>query len=217
MFEGAQGVLLDIDHGTYPFVTSSSDDGGRCVRRPGHRPDTDRHGAGNRERATPRGWAAVRFRPSSTDATGDLLRKRGNEFGSVTGRPRRCGWLDVPALRLAVRTSGIQGLALTKLDVLAGLERVQDLRRLPPGWRDRGRDAARHRRSGSGRAHLRGARRLAGARRRRIRPPRRPKRRPGSSPVSASCWTVPVWATSWGPGRSETILTFDPFAPDAMV
>ena len=55
------------------------------------------------------------------DATGELLRKRGNEFGSVTGRPRRCGWLDIPALRLAVRISGIEGLALTKLDVLAGL------------------------------------------------------------------------------------------------
>ena len=124
MFEGAQGVLLDIDHGTYPFVTSSSATaGGACAGL----------GIGPTKIDTVLGIAkgyATRvgggpFPTELTDATGDLLRKRGNEFGSVTGRPRRCGWLDLPALRLAVRTSGIEGLALTKLDVLAGLERVR--------------------------------------------------------------------------------------------
>src|SRR4029453_1382562 len=65
------------------------------------------------------------FPTELTDATGDVLRKRGNEFGSVTGRPRRCGGLDLPALRPAIRTSGSEGLALTKLDVLAGLEKVR--------------------------------------------------------------------------------------------
>ena len=124
MFEGAQGVLLDVDHGTYPYVTSSSATaGGACAGL----------GVGPTKIDTVLGVAkgyATRvgggpFPTELSDATGDLLRKRGNEFGSVTGRPRRCGWLDMPALRLAVRISGIEGLALTKLDVLAGLERVR--------------------------------------------------------------------------------------------
>src|SRR4029079_14577187 len=71
------------------------------------------------------------FPPELRDATGDLLRKRGSEFGSVTGRPRRCGWLDVPALRLAIRTSGIEGLALTKLDVVGGPRHVRTSRGVP--------------------------------------------------------------------------------------
>ena len=144
------------------------------------------------------------------------MRKRGNEFGSVTGRPRRCGWLDLPALRLAVRTSGIQGLALTKLDVLAGLERVKicvgyrlggatvdempldidDLAAAEPIYEDL---------DGWPAAGVVGY---------------APVRDQGGGPVRGRVGELlgpPVWATSWGPGRSETILTYDPFAPDAMV
>ena len=111
------------------------DDRRRRLRGPGHRPDADRLGPGDRE-----GLRDARRRRSVPDRArrtrpATCLRKRGNEFGSITGRPRRCGWLDIPALRLAVRISGIEGLALTKLDVLAGLERVQDLHRLPAGRR----------------------------------------------------------------------------------
>ncbi len=124
LFEGAQGVLLDLDHGTYPFVTSSSTTAGGACAGLGIGPTKIDAVLG-----VAKGYATrVGDGPFPTelmDATGDLLRKRGNEFGSVTGRPRRCGWLDIPAVRLAVRLSGIESLALTKLDVMAGLDRVK--------------------------------------------------------------------------------------------
>src|SRR5450432_630758 len=124
LFEGAQGVLLDLDHGTYPFVTSSSTTAGGACAGLGIGPTVIDHILG-----IAKGYATrVGDGPVPTelfDATGELLRRRGNEFGSVTGRPRRCGWLDIPALRLAARLSGIEALALTKLDVMAGLERVR--------------------------------------------------------------------------------------------
>jgi adenylosuccinate synthase len=150
------------------------------------------------------------------DATGDLLRKRGNEFGSVTGRPRRCGWLDLPALRLAIRTSGIEGLALTKLDVLSGLEHVricvayrlgsQTLDEMPldidelaaaepiyedlDGWPVPGSSDT---------------------------PPSATKAAARFVARVGELVGRPVWATSWGAGRSETILTRDPFSSDPSV
>ena len=117
-------MLLDLDHGTYPFVTSSSTTAGGACAGLGIGPTLIDTVLGRRQGLRhPGGRRAVPDR--ADDATGELLRKRGNEFGSVTGRPRRCGWLDIPAVRLAVRLSGIESLALTKLDVMAGLDRVK--------------------------------------------------------------------------------------------
>jgi adenylosuccinate synthase len=123
LFEGAQGTLLDIDHGTYPYVTSSNASvGGVCT------------GLGIPPRAIGRVLGVVKAYttrvgegPLPTELTGEMgnrLRDSGNEYGAVTGRPRRCGWYDAVAVRYGVRINGLDGLALTKLDVLDGLERI---------------------------------------------------------------------------------------------
>jgi adenylosuccinate synthase len=123
MFEGAQGTLLDIDHGTYPYVTSSNASvGGVCT------------GLGIPPKAIGRVLGVVKAYttrvgegPLPTELSGDMgnrLRESGNEYGAVTGRPRRCGWYDAVAARYAARINGLDGLALTKLDVLDGLERI---------------------------------------------------------------------------------------------
>jgi adenylosuccinate synthase len=214
MFEGAQGVLLDLDHGTYPFVTSSSTTAGGACAALGIGPTRIDCVLGIAKGYATRVGGGP-FPTELTDATGDLLRKRGNEFGSVTGRPRRCGWLDIPALRLAIRIAGVQGLALTKLDVLAGLPQVKlcvgyrlggttldempldvdDLAAAQPiyeeldGWPDA---VASDRPPSATRAAARFVERVS------------------------ALTGVPIWATSWGPGRSETILARDPFAADAL-
>ena len=123
LFEGAQGSLLDIDHGTYPFVTSSSTIAAGACQSTGIGPSkVDRVIGITKAYATRVGGG-----PFPTELHGDAaeaLRTAGGEFGATTGRPRRCGWLDLPALRLGVRLSGMDGLALTKLDVLAGMKEV---------------------------------------------------------------------------------------------
>src|SRR6185503_10871979 len=124
MFEGGQGVLLDIDHGTYPYVTSSSTTAGGACAALGIGPRLIDAVVGLCKAYVTRVGLGP-FPTELEDETGERLRKRGAEFGATTGRPRRCGWLDIPALRLAVRISGIEGLALTKLDVLAGLDAVK--------------------------------------------------------------------------------------------
>ena len=124
LFEGAQGTLLDIDHGTYPYVTSSNASvGGVCT------------GLGVPPRAIGRVLGVVKAYttrvgegPLPTELSGEMgnrLRESGNEYGAVTGRPRRCGWFDAVAVRYAARINGLDGLALTKLDVLDGLERIE--------------------------------------------------------------------------------------------
>jgi adenylosuccinate synthase len=124
LFEGAQGVLLDLDHGTYPYVTSSSTTAGGACAACGVGPtQIDRVVGIVKAYATRVGNGP--FPTELLDDTGDRLREVGAEFGATTGRPRRCGWLDIPALRLAVRLSGIEHLALTKLDVLAGLDVIK--------------------------------------------------------------------------------------------
>ena len=121
VFEGAQGTLLDIDHGTYPFVTSSNPvAGSACV------------GAGVGPKSIDEVWGISKayctrvgagpFPSELDDEMGDRLREAGHEFGTTTGRPRRCGWLDLVALRYAVRVNGLTGLVLTKLDVLTGID-----------------------------------------------------------------------------------------------
>lgn len=124
LFEGAQGTLLDLDQGTYPYVTSSYPvAGGACI------------GAGVGPKAIDAVIGVVKayttrvgegpFPSEAKDTAGEYLRRRGAEYGTTTGRPRRCGWLDVVILRHAVEVNGLTGMALTKLDVLTGLDPVR--------------------------------------------------------------------------------------------
>ena len=124
LYEGAQGSLLDIDHGTYPYVTSSNTTVGGAYAGTGvGASDIDYVLGICKAYATRVGGGP--FPTELNDATGDALRKRGNEFGATTGRPRRCGWIDLVALKRAVQISGINGLAITKLDVLDGLPSIK--------------------------------------------------------------------------------------------
>lgn len=124
MLEGAQGTLLDLDHGTYPFVTSSSAVAGGASVGAGIGPNRIGTVIGITKAYTTRVGAGP-FPTELGNAEGDHLREVGAEFGSVTGRPRRTGWLDLPALRYAARVNGFDGLALTKLDVLTGLSKLK--------------------------------------------------------------------------------------------
>jgi adenylosuccinate synthase len=123
MFEGAQGTMLDIDHGTYPFVTSSSATSGGAATGTGIAPTAIDSVIGVTKAYCTRVGGGP-FPTEALDALGDQLRARGNEFGAVTGRPRRCGWLDLPLLRYAVMINGISWLVVTKLDVLDELAEV---------------------------------------------------------------------------------------------
>ena len=120
LFEGAQAVMLDVDHGTYPFVTSSNTVAATAAAGSGLGPAAAGFVLGIAKAYCTRVGAGP-FPSELTDATGALLGDRGHEFGVVTGRRRRCGWFDAALVRQAVKVSGIQGLALTKLDVLDGL------------------------------------------------------------------------------------------------
>jgi adenylosuccinate synthase len=124
LFEGAHGVLLDLDHGTYPFVTSSSTTAGGACTGCGIGPTSIDTVVGIVKAYTTRVGNGP-FPTELLDESGERLRDVGREFGSTTGRPRRCGWLDIPALRLTIRLSGIKSLALTKLDVLDGLGEIK--------------------------------------------------------------------------------------------
>jgi adenylosuccinate synthase len=120
LLEGAQGTMLDIDHGTYPYVTSSNAVAGGACAGAGIGPTAiDKVIGISKAYATRVGGGP--FPTELHDALGQALRDAGAEYGSTTGRPRRCGWLDVPALRLSVRVNGMEEIALTKLDVLSGL------------------------------------------------------------------------------------------------
>ncbi len=120
LFEGAQGTLLDVDHGTYPFVTSSSTLAGGACTGAGVGP-TEIDAVIGIAKAYSTRVGGGPFPTELHDAFGQRLREAGAEYGATTGRPRRCGWLDAAALRLAVRLNGLSGLAITKLDVLGGL------------------------------------------------------------------------------------------------
>lgn len=124
MLEGAQGTLLDLDHGTYPFVTSSSAVSGGAAIGAGIGPNRIDTVLGITKAYATRVGAGP-FPTELDDADGRHLREVGAEFGSVTGRPRRTGWLDLPGLRYAARVNGLDGLALTKLDVLTGMDRIK--------------------------------------------------------------------------------------------
>src|SRR5436305_5284963 len=123
MFEGAQGTMLDIDHGTYPFVTSSSATSGGAVIGTGVAPTAIGSVIGVSKAYCTRVGEGP-FPTELFDSVGDQIRKRGNEFGAVTGRPRRCGWLDLPLLRYSGMVNGTSWLVVTKLDVLDELEEI---------------------------------------------------------------------------------------------
>jgi adenylosuccinate synthase len=211
MLEGAQGTLLDLDHGTYPFVTSSSAVAGGASVGAGIGPNRINTVIGITKAYTTRVGAGP-FPTELGNAEGDHLREVGAEFGSVTGRPRRTGWLDLPALRYAARVNGFDGLALTKLDVLTGLPtlkvcvaydtpegRVTDLPldlldrpdALKPvyveleGWKEKLENArVLDELPGAARAYIRFLEKETGA---------------------------PIYLVSVGPRRSETIMLHNPF------
>ena len=121
LFEGAQGVMLDVDHGTYPFVTSSNTSAGAVSNGAGVPPKAIGHVVGITKAYTTRVGGGP-FPTELEDAIGNRLREEGGEFGATTGRPRRCGWFDAALVRKSARLSGADSLALTKLDVLTGID-----------------------------------------------------------------------------------------------
>jgi len=121
LFEGAQGVMLDVDHGTYPFVTSSNTVSGQAAAGSGMGNLAGNYVLGITKAYTTRVGSGP-FPTELDNAVGDRLGERGHEFGTVTGRKRRCGWFDAVMVRQAMKTAGIDGMALTKLDVLDGFE-----------------------------------------------------------------------------------------------
>jgi adenylosuccinate synthase len=145
MFEGAQGTLLDIDHGTYPFVTSSNASAGGACTGAGV-PPTAIDGIVGVSKAYITRVGGGPFPTEAHDDMGEALRKAGNEYGAVTGRPRRCGWFDVPILKYTAAINGFDSLVLTKLDVLDGFNEIkvcthyrlrgEDIQWLPANIRD---------------------------------------------------------------------------------
>lgn len=123
LFEGAQGTALDVDHGTYPYVTSSTTVASGACSGSGVGPTAIKHVLGVAKAYCTRVGEGP-FPTELSGETGDLLRERGGEYGATTGRPRRCGWMDAVALRRAVSINGLTGLAISKVDVLQGFEKV---------------------------------------------------------------------------------------------
>ena len=124
LFEGAQGLMLDVDHGTYPFVTSSNTVAGNAASGAGVGPKTVGYVLGITKAYTTRVGTGP-FPTEQINEVGETLGRRGHEFGTTTGRKRRCGWFDAIMVRQAIKVGGIDGLALTKLDALDGLEEIK--------------------------------------------------------------------------------------------
>jgi adenylosuccinate synthase len=124
LFEGAQGTMLDIDHGTYPFVTSSNTIAGQAATGSGLGPGSIDYVLGITKAYTTRVGEGP-FPTEQKNEVGEFLGTRGHEFGTVTGRQRRCGWFDAVLVRQAVVTNGMNGIALTKLDVLDGMDEIK--------------------------------------------------------------------------------------------
>lgn len=148
LFEGAQGALLDVDHGTYPFVTSSNIVAGQAATGSGLGPSAVGYVLGIAKAYTTRVGEGP-FPTELFDEIGELIGQKGKEFGVVTGRKRRCGWFDACLVRQTVKTSGIDGIALTKLDILDGFKEIkvctgykldgEIIEHLPAGQRDQAR------------------------------------------------------------------------------
>jgi adenylosuccinate synthase len=124
LFEGAQGMMLDVDHGTYPFVTSSNMAVGQAAVGSGIGPDVINNVLGITKAYTTRVGEGP-FPTEQDNEVGQYLGEKGHEFGTTTGRKRRCGWFDAVAVRQAVKVGGIKGIVLTKLDVLDGMEEIK--------------------------------------------------------------------------------------------
>ena len=166
LFEGAQGALLDVDHGTYPYVTSSNTVAAQAATGTGMGPSAVGYVLGICKAYTTRVGQGP-FPTELNNEIGEEIGRRGKEFGVNTGRKRRCGWFDAVLVRQTVRTCGIHGLALTKLDILDGFDSDRGLRRLHAGRQGDRPSAGRRGRAGPGGAGLRDHRRLEGADRQR--------------------------------------------------
>jgi adenylosuccinate synthase len=214
LFEGAQGTLLDVDHGTYPYVTSSNTVSGNAAVGSGLGPTCIDRVLGIVKSYTTRVGGGP-FPTELGDATGERLRKVGDEFGATTGRPRRCGWLDVVVLRFAARVNGLWGMALTKLDVLSGLDTIkvcvayeldgQRLEELPGELDDFARVKPIYEELPGWKESLSMARTLEDLPANALRYVRRIEETSG----------IPVVCLSVGPDRGETIVLSNPFRADA--
>ena len=153
LFEGAQAVLLDIDHGTYPFVTSSNTVAGQAAAGAGVGPRDIGTVLGIVKSYTTRVGEGP-FPTELKDATGEKLGERGHEFGTVTGRKRRCGWFDAVLVRQTCITGGVDGIALTKLDVLDGFDEIKVCTGYRAGRQDARLSARRRQRAGAADAGL---------------------------------------------------------------
>ena len=210
LFEGAQAVMLDVDHGTYPFVTSSNTVAATAASGSGIGPDSVGRVLGIAKAYCTRVGAGP-FPTELHDDTGRTLGERGHEFGTVTGRPRRCGWFDAALVRQAVKVGGIRGLALTKLDVLDGFKelkigtgyRIGDAahRHLPPGIAAQTRAEPVYETIEGWKGSTRGARTYAELPAQAIKYIRRIEE-------LVEC---PVTLLSTSPERDDTILMQDPF------
>jgi adenylosuccinate synthase len=210
LFEGAQAVMLDVDHGTYPFVTSSNTVAATAASGSGIAPSAIGFVLGIAKAYSTRVGSGP-FPTELNDDIGQLLGDRGHEFGTVTGRRRRCGWFDAVLVRQAVKVGGIQGLALTKLDVLDGLKELkisvgydiggEILRRLPAGQRAQARAKPVYETMEGWSGSTRGARSWAELPAQAIKYVRRIE----------ELVEAPVTLLSTSPERDDTILMRDPF------
>ncbi len=211
LYEGAQGTMLDIDHGTYPFVTSSNTVAAQAAVGSGQGPGAIDYVLGITKAYTTRVGSGP-FPTELTDEIGRTLGERGREFGTVTGRPRRCGWFDAVLVRQAVRVNGIHGIALTKLDVLDGLKELkvctgyrldgQTLDHLPASTTRQARVEPIYETMEGWSASTRGARSWADLPATAIKYIRRIE----------ELISAPVGLLSTSPERDDTILVHDPFA-----
>ena len=211
LFEGAQGVMLDVDHGTYPYVTSSHTVPGQAAVGAGIGPSSVGYVLGITKAYTTRVGAGP-FPTEQANSIGQTLGERGREFGTVTGRQRRCGWFDSVMVRQAVRVAGIDGIALTKLDVLDGFDTLQVCTRyragddafdyFPPGETARASIVPEYEELEGWTDSTRGARSWADLPATAVKYIRRIEELIG----------VPVTLLSTSPEREDTILVLDPFA-----
>ena len=211
LFEGAQGALLDIDHGTYPFVTSSNTVAAQAATGSGMGPRAVGYVLGIAKAYTTRVGSGP-FPTELHDAIGEKIGERGHEFGTVTGRKRRCGWFDAVLVRQVAKVSGIDGIALTKLDVLDGFEKIRicvgykldgaRLDRLPAGFNAQERIEPIYEDFEGWSGSTRGARSWAELPAQAVKYVRRVE----------ELIECPVTLLSTSPERDDTILMKDPFA-----
>jgi adenylosuccinate synthase len=211
LFEGAQGILLDIDHGTYPYVTSSNTVAGQAASGSGLGPSAIGYVLGIAKAYTTRVGSGP-FPTEQDNEIGEIIGARGREFGTVTGRKRRCGWFDSVLVRQAIKTSGIHGIALTKLDVLDGLEEIKvavgyrldgkEIGRLPAAEEAQGRVEPIYETFEGWRESTQGARSWADL----------PAQAIKYVKYLEELIECPVALLSTSPERDDTILMTDPFA-----